>query len=677
MSKNYALAAFFVGMVFLLTLVWLHTGTLLPPSGPDAIWFNAGLFTLLLGRFVTEYRFTKPNDVFLNCVTVFVGVSTLAHPPHPAWWEGIRWGSAAIGVIAVALSWDLGAQARREERKWRSFLYQLVVSIGRADVLFSIVFILALMSYFALDTHETQIFVIAWGGILLTANLNLPTLGRIIGVSRKFPDRMILGTPHSFLAPSIVFCRRLGDRKPRLHELVGFTQSGAGSCHCLGIVIGERSSANETRIVVALIHCAIADSQLNEYSLMVSLSDDEQAAFTPPVDEAERQRLSKVIGTVAKGTSIAQVRFELFGSPDVSAGSMLRVGPPDRPVFYQVFDGMINEEKAVSESSRAFVEGEAEQIGRWDAARGGFETHDWVARERAPVYIVDTDAEAPPYIPAATEMLVGSVPKSNYPVVIDVHDGVLYHSAILGVTGSGKSFLTYAFIEDCKAKGIKAICLDPTGDYQRYLADAVMLTTPAELKAFLASPDHWIAILETASSAKNPIETTFEVATTCIDWCKRTRPADHILNPVPRVLVVLEEAHLLVPEWGFNPQQNLQTVVNKTAQVVLQARKFGLGFLIVSQRTANVTKSILNQCNTIVSFQAFDETGFDFLKNYMGPFHVRALPNLKPRHGILVGKASRSRRPLMVHFATQTRAIRAELAPTMPMPHVVPDPGND
>jgi len=35
--------------------------------------------------------------------------------------------------------------------------------------------------------------------------------------------------------------------------------------------------------------------------------------------------------------------------------------------------------------------------------------------------------------------------------------------------------------------------------------------------------------------------------------------------------------------------------------------------LIVAQRTANVVKSVLNQCNTMVSFQAFDETGFDFL----------------------------------------------------------------
>jgi len=108
-----------------------------------------------------------------------------------------------------------------------------------------------------------------------------------------------------------------------------------------------------------------------------------------------------------------------------------------------------------------------------------------------------------------------------------------------------------------------------------------------------------------------------------------------VLDPKPKVLLVLEEAHLLAPEWNFNPVPGLRDKVNQTSQLVLQARKYGLGFLVVSQRSANVVKSILNQCNTIFSFQAFDETGFDFLKNYMGSFHVQSVPNRKSRHGIV------------------------------------------
>ena len=239
---------------------------------------------------------------------------------------------------------------------------------------------------------------------------------------------------------------------------------------------------------------------------------------------------------------------------------------------------------------------------------------------------------------------------------------------MLGVTGSGKSYLTFKLIEEAAEKGIKVVCIDPTGDYQRYLHSAVLLDRRGALQDFLASPDHTIGIVETASNADNPIKQARMAAQVCLDWCKANRNADEILNPAPKVLVVLEEAHLLVPEWNFNPERGLQDEVSKTSQIVLQARKYGLGFLIVAQRTANVVKSVLNQCNTMVSFQACDETGFDFLKNYMGSYHVRSLPNLKPRHGIVVGKASRSRRPVMVHFEDQIRELRAAPADSMPAP---------
>ncbi len=202
---------------------------------------------------------------------------------------------------------------------------------------------------------------------------------------------------------------------------------------------------------------------------MVSVSEAERTTRVPPIDAIALARLAKVIGTVAKGTSISQVKFELFGSPDVRAGSMLRVGSVDDPVFYQVFDGIISEELAGNGSARAFVEGDAEQIGQWSGDRGGFETHDWVAQERAPVYLVDTTAPAPAYELKPEEIELGTVPQSNYPVNINLEDFVLYHSAILGVTGSGKSFLTYSLIESCREQGIKSVCIDPTGDYQRYL----------------------------------------------------------------------------------------------------------------------------------------------------------------------------------------------------------------
>lgn len=366
----------------------------------------------------------------------------------------------------------------------------------------------------------------------------------------------------------------------------------------------------------------------------------------------------------------------MFGAPKLTAGSLLSVNAGTAPVYYQVFQGIVFEEETLRNSARAYIQGEAEQIGAWISNVGGFEAHNWVAKERSLVFLVDQEVAPPAYNLQAHQITIGSIPNSLFPINVDLNDLVLFHTAILGVTGSGKSFLAFQLIEQCAAKNIKVVCLDPTGDYQRHLSDAVMITGPDRLKAFLDADGPPIGIVETAAKQQHPIEQTRAIGKACLDWCISKRTDEDILEPKPKVLLVLEEAHLLVPEWNFNPDKGLQGVVNVTSQTVLQARKYGLGVLVISQRTANVVKSILNQCNTMISFQAFDETGFDFLKNYMGSFHVQSLPSLKPRHGIVVGKASLSRRPIMARFADQVRHLNAEPLPVF-QPPAAPEPVAD
>ena len=86
-----------------------------------------------------------------------------------------------------------------------------------------------------------------------------------------------------------------------------------------------------------------------------------------------------------------------------------------------------------------------------------------------------------------------------------------------------------------------------------------------------------------------------------------------------RCCLVYEEAHSLVPEWNAVASEGDKTAANGSARAILQGRKFGLGCLLVTQRTASVTKTILNQCNTIFAMRVFDATGMDFLANYIGP----------------------------------------------------------
>ena len=87
--------------------------------------------------------------------------------------------------------------------------------------------------------------------------------------------------------------------------------------------------------------------------------------------------------------------------------------------------------------------------------------------------------------------------------------------------------------------------------------------------------------------------------------------------------------------------------VNTISQIALQGRKYNIGFFVIAQRTANVSKTVLTQCNSIIAFQELDKTSSDFLSNYMGQEFVKILPNLKFRQAIAVGKAFKSNVPMI------------------------------
>ena len=117
-----------------------------------------------------------------------------------------------------------------------------------------------------------------------------------------------------------------------------------------------------------------------------------------------------------------------------------------------------------------------------------------------------------------------------------------------------------------------------------------------------------------------------------------------------RACMVLEEAHTLIPEWnsvGGTDDKTARRLTNTIAQIALQGRKYNVGLLVIAQRTANVSKTILTQCNTIISFKQFDNTSRDFLVNHFGDAFTSSLSILKNRRAIIAGKSLISDVPII------------------------------
>lgn len=645
--------------VFLVTLllISLKVSGKIFPDGDNSIWFHSGLLMVIVGMYWVEHYFTKPQDVFSNGLIGFITISILKAPPLPFYWNLLRYYSLALSLLSIIIIL-LGTPANQQNdtSKLKKFIYDIVIRFGSSQILFSAIFILSLISYFEGRTLEVQWMLIFWAVVLSFKYLDLESV-----IENLFNNRLRanpIGILTKIVDPNIVRFALNENETCAKGELVAFTERGLlDNTSPVGIVTGYRKSPNAVEVEAIILDSSFSEGKIDKRIVVVKIPNDDGFVESRKKQNVLLTNLKNLIGFVFKGSDVSRIFFEIVKKLPVETGHLVSVpGKENTNIYYQVINAKLAREDTIQFNERVYAICEAEQIGVWNQGNQGFDTFNWIAKENSPVFYAPRQNNGS--LDDASHLNLGFVPNSDFPIKVNLNDLILHHSAILGVTGCGKTYLAYQVIEQCMKEKIKVICIDITGDYKRYLKDSVLLSdfSPPNLNKFLESPDYFCAIIE-PPEAPHPILNTKLITENVLKWCKYKRSDDEIAVPKAKVLIVYEEAHILVPEYMFNPEKSLQDRVNDTARIVLQARKYGLGFMVISQRTANVTKSILNQCNTIFSFQAFDKTSFEFLQNYMGEHWIDTIPNLLKQQAILVGKASLSRRPIIAELHKTERVL--------------------
>lgn len=333
----------------------------------------------------------------------------------------------------------------------------------------------------------------------------------------------------------------------------------------------------------------------------------------------------------------------------------------------------------------------ARKLGTWNEETGVFDGAVWLPAPGATVQLFDESADA--FDPD----VIGHVPGTEYGVRIELNSAVTQNTAVLGVLGVGKSHLAWELIQRMLDDGIKVVALDITGEYSKHFA---AVCSPETERGIVQRLNEEIAenldnTTVRGTQAGNIVE--FEQAIESLlngftsgeerllilnpsrfqvsrmegkpfsgraNYMPRLTMAqvtqvitetilslmDSTFSERARLCVVFEEAHSLIPEWNSAVNEGDSTAANGTARAILQGRKYGLGCLVVTQRTANVTKSILNQCNTIFALRTYDTTGMGFLENYIGQTHAQLLATLPERHAVVFGSASSCNAPIILRL---------------------------
>lgn len=664
----------------------------------NAIWLYNGVASLLFGSRLLNPHFTPPADAATNGFIALSSIiaGSLVVPAGTAA-AVVLWVIAAFCALVSLVSIIVlifRTPAGIEPRAWLRVTDQVVRKVGNPNFIFTVVILSAVWLFHRDQPVEMFAIMAVWTTIVAFR----PAEG-VLSFFSQWQDKAtlfgaggVVGEIAAHQSPGIVLIRQLGDRivEKGTPLLVGDDNSP----WMLGVALNYvgRDEGNLLRVLAIRLpqslrsHVAALPSRKGSGIAMTLDVREEDLADIPAI-----QWIGRLCGVVDSDTALDFLQFEVIEDHDLAEGRLVEVRIGELMVMFQIMGGLTREEIVQQKNKYGYARAKARKIGRWDVATGKFRPVKWIPRINSPVFLLDADVEA---TDAAS---IGRFPDTAYGVGVNVSEAVTHNTAILGILGIGKSYLAIELVERMTVEGIKVICLDLTNQYATLLSDFIdpaheevkfaelvqagqggvprqnqeqggshqqfHTAVVQQLREFLApesgrllriyNPAQFEVTRQAGGMFNNnanmatltACEITAIISDAALEICQELGMTDE-----GRVCLVYEEAHSLVPEWNSVVSDGDKGATSRSARAILQGRKYGLGCLLITQRTANVTKTILNQCNTIFAMRTFDDTGKEFLSNYIGRDYASMLPSLDARHAVVFGKASTCEDPVLIRL---------------------------
>jgi len=692
-------------LAFLFLMNRLAFGQWSPLATSKGLWFYSGAAALILGSLLFTPFFTSPANAISYLVAALIAVFAFDVPSAALYDTLPRLCVLAfcfIMLVVCVLNIIFKDSKKRLLHNIAEVGRILADNLGRPGFVFSVIIIYALWEYHREAPKE--LFFVGLASLVIVAQQPLETFGdvvqRILDVWRPNTVPIVIGSMVAHQSPGLLLIRQ--DGTEIINSGVCLLIADKHPLFKLGVTLGY--FGRDEGILLRALEINIPDhhqTKLRELAKFIPeghvsvLDQTVIKAFHDDIDLL--RKLDSFVGIVAPDTAVERLYFEIVQEKDIEQGRLVETLVGEKRVLYQVLDGLTKEEIIEKKNTHGFARGEAVQIGVWDEEKRKFKPCNWIPLLNTPVFL--KSIEKPSNNPEA----VGYIPSTSYDIGIKNLDELVTHNtAILGILGVGKSMLAIELVERLMEHGIKVICIDLTSQYATELADffdasiestkiqelqiigqvgktvikknveeggsknVFSIAVTKYLQEFLEPGNpHKLTILnpshfevwrqdskpfgDTASMASlTPTEITQIISEATLQIAQKFGMTDKA-----RVCLVYEEAHSLIPEWNSVAAEGDKAATNGTARAILQGRKYGLGCLLITQRTANVTKTILNQCNTVFAMRTFDDTGKEFLSNYLGSEYASKLPSLKERQAVFFGRASSCENPVIIRLNDQ------------------------
>lgn len=652
---------------------WVLAGVPFPALDADGVWFYSGAAFLLLGTSLQEPFYPTPSTAAANSLALLIAAAAFPAAAGEPVVDSAVVGIAKL-VVAIVAAVTLVASfsvilTKDALGRYSSWLVKPVSEVGSAKVIYSIIFVGSVLVTRADAIGELTALLMTWAVIALLRPLERVNAW-VRYAKRNRVSRAASGSVRRLIAPSLVDAVFASTRPARGTVL----ETAAGAA-----VVLDAVPQGEGAWVLAAAEGSLPT--VGSEVRIVSVGGD----------DAERP-----VGPIDVRSNGLEVVLRVPSTEDrLRLGRLVTCPVLGEDCIFQIVDVEVTSTAVGDDATYQHLAVTARKVGRWNRAERRFEVADWLPAPGTLARVVSVSA------PDGTEGL-GYLPYTDIAIDLDPNLLVTHNSAVLGILGVGKSVLARQLTSRVLGAGVKVVVLDITGEWSDALSswvnpqqeDKVAESINAQLRGIHEKAAKNRSIGGSARQFESRIEAVLRrfwesdqpllvlnpeafIASRQISFEKngesefaRLSPADitsivsgellSLVQSMPltdqaRLLLVVEEAHALVPEWNSAVSKSDQDAVNATARAVLQGRKYGLGVMIISQRTANVTKTILNQCHTVVAMRSYDATGIEFLSNYVGPSYSGLLPTLPERQMVVFGRASSCPTPVVLQVHDQTQ----------------------
>lgn len=654
-----------------------------PTGGIESVWLLSAI-SMWFVTLLSSPWFLPPRDSLTNSIAVATILFTMeiSKPLTPIGinLEIARWISILYALfISVCASLALISHDSNRNSLIGKLLFKFVGIFGNAKLIYTLPALISIIDIHQTNAQSLSLLVSIWTLYMISEPIASGfEVYRIYDLEKNHnKNESFIGSIHRIDHPNIIrvllnnvgswsnkktykAIMPTGEAKfvvPLFKQIQDEGVLGTGLC-----VGNEKNIASEKKGYVYL--------------------NNDEISTTEIIGKISGKENCQIAGITYEGSTIDTLRFQRSEDADLSEGDVIFTAIRDKDIFYQITNAVTVEENFDKSPFGAQIV-EATQLGSLE--NNGFIKFPWLPEMNSPIFWAKNQNFDHIHI-CKNEFYIGRVPSTNIKIPANIDEIIVYHTAILGVTGTGKTELALEIVREAITKGKKVFCVDFTGEYRERLKDLAP-TFPAlsnsqceeleqklfdvetgnygagnekkllksaidefkntisdQITKFLEDDCSNLAILELLeiTNSKATLRLTELYLSSIMGWAKDHRQSKQIL-------LALEEAHTIIPESiGSGFDSGTQSVVSRIGQIALQGRKYGVGLLVISQRTALVSKTILSQCNTFFTHCLIDQTSLNFLESVYSKEHTHLIPNLPNLHFLAFGKAIRSDKPILL-----------------------------